>query len=339
MAQDVADAIGAAMGHGGSISTLIVPHDRQIGGQIGGEIGRVNPCDVRTRQAEKQRFDDHRVHESAKALKLGRGAILLGGTALSAAGQKLAGRIAAATGAALFCDTFFARMERGAGLPPVSKLPYFPDIATNLMRRFERVVIAGTRRPVAFFGYPGVPSHAITEEQTVMLADAREDALGALEALAAEINAPEAAAYPQGAPPPMPKGPLDASSVSAVIARLQPANCIVMDEALTVGIPYYEASQSAPRFTHLMLTGGAIGQGPGAATGAAIACPDRKVINFQSDGCGAYSVQAFWTQAREKLDVVTIIGANRSYNILKVELERAGINRAGRGGAVHGGFG
>ena len=127
----------------------------------------------------------------------------------------------------------------------------------------------------------------------------------------------------------MPTGGLDAKSVSAVIARLQPANCIVMEEALTVGAPYFDASMHAPRFTHLMLTGGAIGEGPGAATGAAIACPDRKVINFQSDGCGAYSVQAFWTQARENLDVVTIIGSNRSYNILNVELQRAGVTHPG----------
>jgi acetolactate synthase I/II/III large subunit len=78
-----------------------------------------------------------------------------------------------------------------------------------------------------------------------------------------------------------------------------------------------------------MLTGGAIGEGPAAATGAALACPGRKVIDFQSDGCGAYSVQALWTQAREKLDVVTMIGANGRYNILNVELRRAGIERPG----------
>jgi acetolactate synthase I/II/III large subunit len=116
---------------------------------------------------------------------------------------------------------------------------------------------------------------------------------------------------------------VDAQAVSAVIARLQPAECIVMDEVLAVGVPYFDGSKHSPRFTHLMLTGGAIGQGPSAATGAAIACPNRKVINFQSDGCGAYSVQAFWTQARENLDVVTIIGSNRSYQILELELLRA----------------
>ena len=204
-------------------------------------------------------------------------------------------------------------MERGGGLPSPTKLPYFPDEALELTRRYERVIVAGTRRPVAFFGYPGLPSYLTTEEQTVILAGPQEDTLGALAALASEVNAPDVIDQVSGAPPAMPKGGLDAQSVSAVIARLQPADCIVMDEVLTVGVPYFDASKHSPRFTHLMLTGGAIGQGPSAATGAAIACPNRKVINFQSDGCGAYSVQAFWTQARENLDVVTIIGSNRSY--------------------------
>jgi acetolactate synthase-1/2/3 large subunit len=130
-------------------------------------------------------------------------------------------------------------------------------------------------------------------------------------------------------PPATPKGGLDAQGVSTVIARLQPEDCIVMDEVLAVGVPYFDASKYSPRFTHLMLTGGAIGQGPGAATGATIACPNRKVINFPSDGCGAYSVQALWTQARENLDVVTIIGSNRSYQILGLELLRAGVTQTG----------
>ena len=148
--------------------------------------------------------------------------------------------------------------------------------------------------------------------------------MGALAALASELNAPDAVLDPvPGMPPAMPKGDLDAQSVSAVIAGLQPAECIVMDEVLSVGVPYFVASKHSPRFSHLMLTGGAIGQGPSAATGAAIACPNRKVINFQSDGCGAYSVQAFWTQARENLDVVTIMSSNRSYHILELELLRA----------------
>ena len=319
IAVDLADAIEAT--NGGRIATLIVPHDAQIGA-----AGEVIPA---RRDQPKKTYSAGRVVQATRALKAGKASLLLGGNALSQPGLMLAGRIAASGGVDLLCDTFFARMERGGGLPSPRKLPYFPDEAIELTRRYERVIVVGTRRPVAFFGHSGVPSHLTTEEQTVILAGPEEDIWGALAALASEVNAPEVIDQVLGEPPTMPKGRLDAQALSAVIARLQPENCIVMDEVLAVGVPYFDASAQSPRFTHLMLTGGAIGQGPGAATGAAVACPNRKVINFQSDGCGAYSVQALWTQARENLDVVTIIGSNRSYQILEVELLRAGVTQTG----------
>jgi acetolactate synthase-1/2/3 large subunit len=321
LAVDLADAVEGAKLGGGRIATLTVPHDAQLG-----DAGTVIP---RRRAAPRKSYSSGNVIQAARALMSGRCAILLGAEGLSEEGVMLAGRIAAATGADLLADSFFARMERGGGLPPVTKIPYFPDQALELTHRYTHVIVAGTRRPVAFFGYPGVPSHVTTEEQTILLSSPREDTLGALRALAGEVRAPDTFERLLGELPEMPAGHLDAQSVAAVIARLQPENCIMMDEALTVGAHYFDASRHAPRFSHLMLTGGAIGEGPGAATGAAIACPDRKVINFQSDGCGAYSVQAFWTQARENLDVVTIIGANRSYNILNVELLRAGVTEPG----------
>jgi len=37
-----------------------------------------------------------------------------------------------------------------------------------------------------------------------------------------------------------------------------------------------------------------------------------------------YALQSLWTMARERLDVVTIVCANRSYNILNIELGRVG---------------
>ena len=321
VAFDLAEALEAAMANGGRVATLIVPHDVQ-----NGEAGDGIP--VRRVRANKT-YLPKQVVQAAKALKSGKSALLLGGEALSEPGIMLAGRIAAVGGADLLCDTFFARMERGGSLPSPTKLPYFPDEALELTRRYDRVIVVGTRRPVAFFGHPAVPSYLTMEEQTVILAGPQEDSLGALAALASEVNAPDITDQVLGEPPAMPRGGLDAQAVSAVIARLQPAECIVMDEVLAVGIPYFDASKHSPRFSHLMLTGGAIGQGPSTATGAAIACPNRKVINFQSDGCGAYSVQALWTQARENLDVVTIIGSNRSYQILELELLRAGVAQTG----------
>ncbi|SFV32259.1 acetolactate synthase large subunit [Hyphomicrobium facile] len=319
IASDLAEAVERARAEG--IATLIVPHDCQLG-----DAGDDRP---HQRAISKNSYSPANVTAATRALKRGKSAILLGGEGLSETGMRLAGRIAAAAGADLLCDTFFARMERGGDLPAATRLPYFPDHALALTRRYENVVLAGTRRPVAFFGYHEQPSYLTSEEQTVTLAARGEDVLGALEAVAAELQASQDVRRQPGKPISMPRGGLDAQSVTAIIGLLQPENCIVMDEALTAGTPYFEASRNAPRFSHLMLTGGAIGQGPGTATGAAIACPDRKVINFESDGCGAYSVQAFWTQARENLDVVTIIGSNRSYNILNVEFERAGVTAPG----------
>ncbi len=78
-----------------------------------------------------------------------------------------------------------------------------------------------------------------------------------------------------------------------------------------------------------MITGGAIGQGMPSATGAAVACPDRPVINLQADGSAMYTVQSLWTQAREGLNVTTLICSNRSYNIINVELQRAGFANPG----------
>jgi acetolactate synthase-1/2/3 large subunit len=69
--------------------------------------------------------------------------------------------------------------------------------------------------------------------------------------------------------------------------------------------------------------------GPACAVGAAIACPDRTVVNLQGDGGAMYTPQALWTQARESLHVVTLVCANRSYRILQLELARAGTTRPG----------
>ena len=114
------------------------------------------------------------------------------------------------------------------------------------------------------------------------------------------------------------------AALGAALARLQPEGAIVVDEGATSGSAYFPAAEAAPPHSYLALTGGAIGQGLPCATGAALACPQRKVISLQADGSGFYTLQALWTQAREQLDVVTLICANRSYRILQIELARAG---------------
>ena len=116
-------------------------------------------------------------------------------------------------------------------------------------------------------------------------------------------------------------GPLEERSIAALIARHLPARAIVVDEALTVGRDFLAATRGAPPHDWLEVCGGSIGGGFPLATGAAIACPDRKVVCLEGDGSGMYTVQALWTQARERLDIVTLVFANRRYAILEHELD------------------
>jgi acetolactate synthase-1/2/3 large subunit len=160
-----------------------------------------------------------------------------------------------------------------------------------------------------------------------------DDVGAALEDLVLALDAPawDASMQAPTALPEAPSGAFDASAAGAVLARCLPENAIVVEEAATSSLPFYEASLGAPHHTILSLTGGAIGQGLPVATGAAIACPDRKVISFQADGSAAYTLQSLWTQVREGLDVVTLLCSNRAYRILQIELARAGVTSPGAG--------
>jgi len=326
LAGDVADALRAATGPPGGVATYIVPADYQA--EDGVEAAEPHGT-ARLRKVPGNRVEEvaRRCRESGE-----KAVLLLGGPALSAAAQIAAGRIAQATGATVWVETFPARWERGQSLPGFARLPYFPEQGRAALEGAEVVVLAGALEPVAFFGYPGEPSHLAPRGTALLLAQPAEDAAFALEAVALALGA--AAWDPsQGqtlALPARPSGPLDAATAGAALARCLPENAIVVEEAATSSLPFYTDSAGAPRHTTLSLTGGAIGQGMPVATGAAVACPDRKVISFQADGSAAYTLQALWTQVREDLDVVTLLCSNRAYRILQVELTRAGVADAGR---------
>jgi acetolactate synthase-1/2/3 large subunit len=97
-----------------------------------------------------------------------------------------------------------------------------------------------------------------------------------------------------------------------------------MEDAVTSGRALCAPTFGAAPNDWMQNTGGAIGIGLPAAAGAALACPDRKVVCLQADGAGMYTLQALWTQAREGLDVVTVLFANRVYRILQGELAAVG---------------
>ncbi|MBO0858812.1 MAG: acetolactate synthase large subunit [Chloracidobacterium sp.] len=323
--RDVAEAIEAASIKPGRIATLIIPHDCQL--------VPVNGPSAVSAIASPPKVRENAINQVAEALRRDEPKVLfLGGYALRDRGLNAAARVAAATGCKLMCETFPARWERGAGTPVVDRLPYFPEAAIAAISPYRMVALAGAKPPVSFFGYPGIPSYMISpEQQTVVLATPEEDVAGALESLAEALGAPANADQNTVVQtPPRQAGKLDPVSLSAVVATLLPENAIVMDESNTSMGPFLAMSQSASRHTLLTQPGGAIGLGPPCATGAAVACPDRAVINLQADGSAMYTLQALWTQSRERLNVKTIICNNSGYRILGIELMRAGAKEVGK---------
>jgi acetolactate synthase-1/2/3 large subunit len=272
------------------------------------------------------------VKRAAEATKAGaRCSILLRGAALDEAGLATAGRIAEATGARLLVDTFAARLSRGAGRVVLQRIPYFAEQIVEFLAEVDELVLVGARPPVAFFAYPGKPSWCLPAGAGITyLAHPHEDPLGALQALAEALDAPaKATLFAPYAPPESPSGPLNQYTLGQVIARHLPEGAIFSDEGATGSLGTVLATASAAPHDYLGLTGGSIGQGVPLATGSAVAAPSRKVVCLQGDGGAMYTLQALWTQARERLDVTTVILANRAYAILQIELGRVGALNAG----------
>ena len=245
----------------------------------------------------------------------------------------------------LFCENSFSRIERGAGRPSFTRLPYFPDDAARELKKLDLLITVGVvKLPVANFGYESaVISELVTHldlEHEVWEIDGSETSnIAALDLIANDLGAVsiKAGVNCRGylSVPSRPSlsldlsRPLDPSSLCRVLAALQPEDCIVVDESLTSGSSYFSLSEGCPPFSHLTLTGGAIGSGPPLALGASIASPSRLVIDLQADGSAMYSLQALWSQAREKCNVLTIICDNSSYQILKIEQVKQRLPAAG----------
>src|SRR4051794_479881 len=286
---EAAAAVAAARSRGGGGATLIVPADAGWGeGAFPAGPAPGVPPDAVAEEAVKT---------AARVLRAGeRTAILLGGAATRAAGLRAAARIAAATGARVLRDTFPARLERGAGVPAAEPLPYLTEMATQALAGLSHLVVVGTQAPVGFFAYPELPSRlADPRTEVTVLAAPGEDAVGALEALADALGAPDAGPGADAGRPSLPSGPLDVGALAAAVGALLPEGAIVVDEAVTGSAPLVAATRGAPRHDWLTLTGGAIGQGLPVATGAAAACPDRPVISLEADGSAMYTIQSLWT--------------------------------------------
>ncbi len=325
IAADGALAIEAARQTPGQIATLILPADTAWGEADG--IAEAAP------PAPPRKVSDDAVKAAAAMLRSGeRATLLMGGAALRQPALELAGRIAAKTGCGILTEGANTRLERGAGRVQVERIPYVVDRALGVLREAGNLVLVGAREPVAFFAYPGKPSRLMAEgARSTKLAGLDEDMQAALEALAAELGAlatpPARVAAPRR--PALPNGDITPAAIASILGAMLPEGAIVVDESVTTGREFFPETAGAPPHDWINNRGGSIGYGMPVAVGAAIACPDRKVIALVGDGSGMYTLQALWTMAREGLDVTVLIFANGGYNILRGELANVGVRNPG----------
>jgi acetolactate synthase I/II/III large subunit len=244
----------------------------------------------------------------------------------------LAAQIAGKTGCRVMGPLASPRMARGRGRFSIDRVPYVIELAQAALKGFRHIVLVEANDPVAFFAYPNKPSLLKPEGCEVhRMTASGENSVAALEALASAVGARPSDVKPQTAVELVrPTGALTHASIAQAIAAAIPENAIVVDESVTTGRAFFPVMAAAAPHDWIQNLGGSIGYSTPVATGAAIACPDRKVICMVGDGSAMYTIQSLWTQAREGLNVVTIVFANRIYQILRGEFDGVGAGEPGK---------
>ncbi|MHC1945388.1 acetolactate synthase large subunit [Bradyrhizobium sp. UFLA06-06] len=326
VAADGAAAIAAARSAPPQIATLILPADTAWNEADG--IAEV-PVDT-----QRPSYSPQAVDTAAKILHgdAAHTLLLVTGSALTEHGLALAERIAGKTGCTVMGQTYHPRMARGRGRFSINRIPYVIEQALPILKNFRHIVLVEANDPVAFFAYPNKPSMLKAEGCEVHRMTAwGENSVAALEALAGALHATAQDVKPQQHPELVkPTGALNHATIAQAIACAIPENAIMVDESVTTGRGFFPPTAAAAPHDWLQNMGGSIGFSTPVATGAAVACPDRKVICMVGDGSAMYTIQSLWTQAREGLNVVTIVFANRIYQILRGEFDGVGAGEPGK---------
>lgn len=320
-----AAAVEASMVAPGQVASLILPADTAWNPTTNTAVADLS--NVPAPDAP----DDGAIDSAAAAIRSGATCTLILGGDVTESRARLTSQLTAGTGTRVFCSTWAPRQETGAGRSPVARLQYFGEMAAQQLEGTEHLIIIGGHPPITFFAYPDKPNELTPQGATVhQICEITGDIDGALEALVDQAGAASAAPkILELDRPSLPEGDLDSAAVGRAMAHLMPDAAVVVNEAGTAGGGYQGALRGTPSFSLLALTGGSIGYGLPAATGAAIACPDQRVFAMQADGAGMYTLQALWSQAREGLDVTNIIFNNGKYAILQFEFDRVGAHSPG----------
>ncbi|RWR07228.1 acetolactate synthase large subunit [Paenirhodobacter populi] len=311
-------AAGSGAGHG-QVATLVLPADVSWG--AGGTVGAPQP--VRAPLPP----DPIAIENAAQAIRRGGNVLMVLGTAgLTLEAQPYVHSIAKATGLTAYASGMVAIQPRGRGRLDIPAVPYPVDVAIQTLAAYDTVITVNCPVPTGFFLYPGRPSlvtNPAADHHVLSRVD--QDALAALQRLAEALSVTvEPVPLLPATPFAHPEGPIEPEGFAEVVCDLIPENAIVVNESLTLGAGLPSRYGRAAPFDWLGVTGGAIGGGLPLATGAAVAARGRRVIGLQADGSAAYTMQALWTQAREKLPCLTLLLNNRSYAILQGEYTKVG---------------
>ncbi|MFN7023675.1 MAG: acetolactate synthase large subunit [Pseudorhizobium sp.] len=325
LGDDVAAAVAASKIGGGAVATLVVPAD--VAWSAGGQRATA------AAPSATVTVDEAALAKAAAMLRKDGGALFIGGPGLLEPALTVAGRIAEATGCRLIGPTSAARARRGAGAVAVERVPYVIDRALETLSGVRYAVFCGMAEPVAFFAYPGKPSLVLPPEaEKITLVTSACEVAAFLDALADYLGASK---YPsnvlrlrRGARQ-LGRGRMTLEGLGASIAALLPDDAILVDESISASFKLLPALRDTAPHDHLQLTGGSIGIGLPLAAGAAIAAPHRKIVCLQADGSAMYTLQALWTQARERTNVVTVLLANGTYATLRHEFSNVGFGVPG----------
>ena len=326
IAVDGAEAIEMANVNPGQISTLILPGDTAWN-----EGNAIQSIKLKNKYST---VSSNLIDEALTALREAKNPlILVGGSALEEKNLIKLAKVADKIGCPMKTDWFNARLDKGAGRVNSVRIPYVVDKAVEVLKDFDSIIIIGARRPVAFFAYPNKPG-VLTQETTkfIELASLSDDITSVINELSDKVgisdNKPSTVS--EFKIPDIPSGPINPTSLGMVLGALIPENAIVVDESVTTGREFFYQTAGSHPHTWLNNCGGSIGFGMPVAIGAAVACPDKKVISLEGDGSAMYTVQSLWTMARENLDIVVLIFANQSYKILQGELTNVGVDNPGK---------
>lgn len=126
--------------------------------------------------------------------------------------------------------------------------------------------------------------------------------------------------------------PMSTARLMAELDACLPDNISIASEAITATADVWRTFSFHHPAEYLESRGGGIGQGLPSAIGVKLAYPERPVLCLSGDGSALYTIQALWTAVHHSIPVVFLILNNRTYRILKLNMniyrDRSGLDKS-----------